>query len=774
MAPGHRLLQRLCTLLLVMGGRACELSPSLFCDSIEEDLCIVSKSKLLDCATCNSTAPKNPTVDSVQQASLPVTQQRCSFNWTGSVFIGSGVNVSCTDPFACYLQLSAGKDLEVAALSAVSAATVDLTVGGDASLLEESLITSSGLGPLSGPGAPFLLGNGGSFGGSGGQTLCLDAQRSCQAQFLEAIFPSHLGVPVTACCDGASSFLSVNRTIGSYSRPPDDASWGSDGAGSGGFPAEFNVSALINTTDAPHFGRGGGRVRLTVSGTLTLDGSIAADGAPGGVIALIGTNATALVGGGSGGTIAITATLLTSTKALDRFHSSACDDDDDDNSGATAAASTFSASAVASSGRIHADGGIAVINGSYDDPYAASASAGGGGGRVYITVSNFDLSTGLVTAYGGIVPIPLSTTATERASFQPGATDKAGFSSSDALTSCLGGAAGSVWISESVSSIVEQSASPSPLPGPASPSTAPPQLDASSRVGFRDAVNATTFNRLIVSNSASSGSALATTLLRITAGDGPTIPPLSTFLAGSEDADVEDPVDSLYLVTGARVAADVLNLRTTLPSQLERFSRRLLQQRLARAYRLAERQRGRAGQPPLRWCPSAAAAALIDKLEGSISRRRLPLRARAADPRVMRLEAGRIVPITAFSPASLPFIGLSLSLSARLQPFTDEGLGRYSARRLAQALLAVAGGDTSACDASIAAASPWPSLRLPSSSHLSNSIPGRIPPRSPTGPFNITMTASEVLMQLGHVEVREAFGAILVLRCRLLLCLWGA
>jgi len=121
-----------------------------------------------------------------------------------------------------------------------------------------------------------------------------------------------------------------------------------------GFPAAGGISygSLTQPTDlgssaGSRGGDGGGAVRLSVAGTLTIDGAIRANG----------QNATPGQGGGSGGSIWIDAVTLNGI------------------------------------GTITANGGNGVLG--------ANGAAGGGGGRIAIYASSMTLNASSITAYGG-------------------------------------------------------------------------------------------------------------------------------------------------------------------------------------------------------------------------------------------------------------------------------------------------------------------------------------------------------------------------------------
>jgi hypothetical protein len=110
-------------------------------------------------------------------------------------------------------------------------------------------------------------------------------------------------------------------------------------------------------------GAGGGAIQMTVNGTLTLDGSIVADGVSGTT-----ANSNSNSGGGSGGSIYLTVNSLTYTSGL--------------------------------------NGGLISANGGGNSIYSTAAGAGGGGRiAIYYTTNSFETqltSTYRIRAQGGI------------------------------------------------------------------------------------------------------------------------------------------------------------------------------------------------------------------------------------------------------------------------------------------------------------------------------------------------------------------------------------
>jgi len=177
----------------------------------------------------------------------------------------------------------------------------DLTVTGDATVASGGAISADGkgYGSRSGPGAGqfFSRGSGGGYGGVG----------------------------------GASYSRPGGVSYGSTTEPVDLGSGGGGGSSTGG--------------------AGGGAMRLTVGGTLTVEGSITANGLPGGVVGYGDDPG----GGGSGGSIYLTAGTLTG------------------------------------GGAIMANGGAG-----YD-----ASSGGGGGGRIAIDYLDKSAFTGTIQVNGG-------------------------------------------------------------------------------------------------------------------------------------------------------------------------------------------------------------------------------------------------------------------------------------------------------------------------------------------------------------------------------------
>ena len=181
-----------------------------------------------------------------------------------------------------------------------------VVVGGNATIQAGGGIIGDGLGNTagSGPGAGKYYSSGSSFIGGGGGYGGYGAS-------------------------GGSAAAYGGVTYGSVTAPADP--------GSGGGPTQNSYGVLG--------GAGGGPIRLTVTGTLQVDGRISAGGLPG-----IGPSA----GGGSGGSI------------------------------------NLAVGTLAGAGVISANGGTGNALG-----------GGGGGGRILVSYSSGNTFSGLVSAYGG-------------------------------------------------------------------------------------------------------------------------------------------------------------------------------------------------------------------------------------------------------------------------------------------------------------------------------------------------------------------------------------
>jgi hypothetical protein len=611
-------------LALATAAAALSVTPAEFCDTLVGGACTVAASKVLNCSDGGG-APDAP-------LSL------CNVTLPGALTVNAGVNVTCVDPTACYLLLSVAGGVELGAGSSLVASTVDVAAAGDVVLTAGATLSASGLGPLTGPGAPPVVGNGGSYGGSGGQVPCSSpalawCQRAGLAAAAAAIAPHGLGVPVTACCEGGSPFLSSNATLGRYSLPPDAGDWAAGaGAGSGSIPRQQALppsplppgGAAVNTT-----GRGGGRIRVTATGTVTLDGVIAADGGPAGSSSgAVAGGGDPVVGGGSGGTVVITAATLTSTTSI---------------------------GVGASYARVRANGGAAYANNSASP--ALPVAGGGGGGRVYITLSGaYELPAGVTTAYGGALPSLLG----------------------DSAAACVSGAAGTVWISQQLAGGLRGADT------------------SSSRANVAAAgTTTTTYNQLIVFNTAAAATALAVTPLSVTvgngAGNGTAV--TSTGGGGSDDA----PVDSLVVGGVSAVAADALVLRTSLSVEavahaaLAHWRHRAAAATGPVAHRAATLVAALQLWQSLRALPLPVRARQLRAL-----RRLAAAPASAASAHAATSETAVAATLAS---GDAPFAGLSMSSGGRMYALTEQGLAASGGVAASLAARLRAGSDLAGCAA---------------------------------------------------------------------------
>lgn len=197
---------------------------------------------------------------------------------TGLTLIGGSV-LSCAPSPGCELWIDLVGRLELTEGTALLASTVNITAR-NASVGAGALISTTGLGPLLGAGSPSRPGNGGSFGGGGGQTPCGTGDSPPRRL-------NEYSVPLSTCCDGQGAFLSVNGSLGAFSDILTRNAWPA-AYGSGGGP---DWSA----------GAGGGRIAIQTEGEVAIDGTVAANGAAANASAA--THAGVVFGAGSGGTV---------------------------------------------------------------------------------------------------------------------------------------------------------------------------------------------------------------------------------------------------------------------------------------------------------------------------------------------------------------------------------------------------------------------------------------------------------------------------------------
>ncbi len=175
-----------------------------------------------------------------------------SLSYSDDLRVAGGAVVVSSQPLTFW-------SLDVLTNSAVLVSNQTLTVAGDATIQAGAALLADGLGygPAAGPGAGNNLESpkgGGSHGGIGGANITVVGSGSIQS-------------PTT---------------------------WGSGGGNASG------------STVAPYGGSGGGAVNLNVTGKLTVDGRISANGNPGGLNS----------GGGAGGSVWLTVGTLAGTGAI--------------------------------------------------------------------------------------------------------------------------------------------------------------------------------------------------------------------------------------------------------------------------------------------------------------------------------------------------------------------------------------------------------------------------------------------------------------------------
>ncbi|RYG64560.1 hypothetical protein EON64_13745 [archaeon] len=176
----------------------------------------------------------------------------------------------------CSLTAVASRDIVIYSNTSVTSVSVNMTAAGNITII--GTLTSSGLGPLAGVGAPSTIGQGASYGGSGGRA-------QCDGYFSNAVH--QIG--------------SINVNADWYLPTNINPTYGSGGGGQYG-------------------GRGGGRIILRARRSLNVrkSGSILATGS---------SASEQNYGGGSGGSIAIFAYNITlsgnvSVKGGDGFQGS--------------------------------------------------------------------------------------------------------------------------------------------------------------------------------------------------------------------------------------------------------------------------------------------------------------------------------------------------------------------------------------------------------------------------------------------------------------------
>lgn len=201
--------------------------------------------------------------------------------------LANSSSLSCSPLPGCELWIDLAGRLQLDAGTGLRASTVNVTAR-NVSVAAGAFISASGLGPLQFAGSPTRAGNGGSFGGGGGQTPCTTGDTPPRRA-------NSFSVPVSTCCDGQGPFIAVNASVGAFSTMLSHSAWPSAYGSGGGADASA--------------GAGGGRIAIEAEGEVTIDGSIAADG--GAADASAASPATGVVyGAGSGGTVWIRGAAL--------------------------------------------------------------------------------------------------------------------------------------------------------------------------------------------------------------------------------------------------------------------------------------------------------------------------------------------------------------------------------------------------------------------------------------------------------------------------------
>lgn len=231
------------------------------CDAFSASgTCIIATPKTLACAG-NSTPPVNGTALNVTApalaaaallASWPFPRDAppadiCDVVFNASVAIGAPVG--CAAPFTCQLFLTArGADIALGVGIVVGANTVSVDAR-NLVLATDSKLTTTGLGLLRGPMPGRHPGDGGSSAGSGGALPC-EGFRPVSADGT---------VPTASCCPLAefTAFNDSAELLGGWSAPDRDWNY-AFGSGGGTFSG--------NT------GRSGGRLNVSLTGNLTIDG----------------------------------------------------------------------------------------------------------------------------------------------------------------------------------------------------------------------------------------------------------------------------------------------------------------------------------------------------------------------------------------------------------------------------------------------------------------------------------------------------------------------
>ena len=260
---------------------------------------------------------------------------------SGNIIIKNGGNLTLSSPsvFAIHIsgdltvesggKITGNLDLLCQNLDIQPGGKIDVTARGYAGGTCSHSHAYNGEGPGAGGGAtirnPYAGGGGAGYGGNGGKGTTLGYT-------------------------GEISLIDGGLAYGSLLQPSD--------LGSGGGAARIT----LNSHSCAAGGNGGGKVKIDVSQTLTLDGSILANGGDG--KGYSGDFGSTHGGGGSGGSILINTSTLQG------------------------------------SGSIAANGGRGENLEAYGPHYPRRGAGGGSGGRIsiHVVTNNF---TGSISAYGG-------------------------------------------------------------------------------------------------------------------------------------------------------------------------------------------------------------------------------------------------------------------------------------------------------------------------------------------------------------------------------------
>lgn len=235
------------------------------CDFFAVDGCVISSARMLDCRGDSGSGSANATVLNVTASALranaslaswpfpsdPPPADICDIVFNSTVTFLEYSSLSCeSSPFTCQLFLSAvGFDILAARGVSVSANTISIEAR-NLILASESKLTTTGygleFGALPGVGA----GAGGNNAGSGGAQPC----KTMPPLNTEGT------VPTLNCCP-MSAFVTFNDSDGGTGWAYPDADWNRAFGGGGS-----------NVTGDGSGGRSGGRLNVSLTGNLTIDG----------------------------------------------------------------------------------------------------------------------------------------------------------------------------------------------------------------------------------------------------------------------------------------------------------------------------------------------------------------------------------------------------------------------------------------------------------------------------------------------------------------------